>query len=105
MTKRKHIAIDATYRLLLDADNIQIEVLTAIDPTKSPQYDPDKHTDTVRYEWQSIGKYYSSLPQALSGLLEYSIRTGDATTLAEVRYDIAEFRWHVDGLLNTEVSR
>lgn len=105
MTKRKHIAIDATHRLLLDADNIQIEVLTAIDPTKSPQYDPAKHSAEMRYEWQSIGKYYSSLPKALSGLLEYSIRTGDAATLSEVRYDIAEFRQHVDGLINAEVSK
>jgi len=105
MTKRKHIEIDANHRLLLDADNIQIEVLNAIDPTKAPAYDPEKHDAAIRYEWQSIGKYYSSLPKALSGLLEYSIRTGDATTLKEIRYDIAEFRRHVDGLLNTEVAK
>lgn len=104
MTK-KHIEIDAKHRLSLDADNIQIEVLTAIDPTKSPQYDPEKHSAEMRYEWQSIGKYYSSLPKALTGLLEYSIRTGDATTLGEIRYDIAEFRRHVDGLLDGEVAK
>lgn len=105
MTKRKHIAIDDKHRLSLDADNIQIEVLTAIDPTKAPQYDPAKHSAEIRTEWMSIGKYYSSLPKALTGLLEYSIRTGDAETLAEIRYDIAEFRRHVDGLLGAEVAK
>lgn len=102
-TKRT-IAIDEEYRLAFpDLSNITIERLVIIDPTKSPTFDPEKHSKEIRTEWRSINKYYSTIPKALSGLLEYKIRTGDATTLREVLYDIKDFRRHIDGLLGSEV--
>jgi hypothetical protein len=103
---RKTIAIDGTnFRLAFDADNVMIEELISVDPTKAPAFDASKHDATIRQEWRNIGKYFATIPKALTYLLEYKLRTGDATTLAEVRYDIAEFRRHIDGLLDTEVTR
>ncbi len=102
-TKRKTIAIDDEYRLAFpDSDNITIERLVTIDPTKAPAFDPKKHSADLRTEWRSIGKYYATVPKALSGLLEYKIRTGEAASLREVLYEIRDFRRHIDGLLGAE---
>lgn len=104
-TKSKRtIAVNAEYRLAFpDADNIVIERLITVDPTKSPQYDPEKHSGDIRQEWRSIGKYYATIPKALTGLLEYSVRNGQASTLAEVLDEITAFRRHIDALMGVEV--
>ncbi|MGN7387781.1 hypothetical protein [Sporosarcina sp. SAFN-015] len=101
---KRTIAIDAEYRLAFpDADNIVIERLITVDPTKSPAFDPDKHDATIRQEWRSVGKYFATIPRALTFLNEYKIRTGDATTLREVLDELRAFKAHVDALLSAEV--
>ena len=104
-TKQKRtIAINAEYRLAFpDADNIVIERLVSVDPTKSPTFDPAKHNATIRQEWRGLGKYYATIPKALTGLLEYSIRNGQATTLREALDEITAFRRHIDALMGVEV--
>ena len=105
MTKRT-LTINEEYRLIfMDAENIGIERLTPIDPTKAPAFDPEKHSADIRYEWRNLGKNYGTIPKALSGVLEYSIRNGTATLLREVLYEIRDFRAHIDELLGVEVRR
>lgn len=103
-TKEKRtIAINAEYRLSFpDADNIVIERLTTIDPTKSPNFNPDKHSPILRTEWRSIGKYFSTIPKALAGLLEYSLCNGEATTLREILEEVATFRREIDALFGLD---
>ena len=103
MSKRT-IDINAEYRLAFDADNVIIERLVTVDPTKAPAFDPAKQSPEPRQEWRSIGKYYATIPKALSGLLEHSLRNGTATSIREVLVEIDAFRTHIDGLLGAEVE-
>lgn len=100
---KRTIAINESYRLAFDDANIIIERLVTVDPTKSPAFDPTKHSPNIRTEWRSTGKYYATIPKALTALLEYQIRTGEAATLREVLVEIDAFRTHIDGLLGAEV--
>ena len=103
MSKRT-LEINSKYRLAFpDADNIVIERLTTVDPTKAPAFDPTKHSPEIRAEWRSIGKHFGTVPKALTFLNEYLIRTGDAKNLREVLVQIDAFRAHIDGLLGAEV--
>lgn len=104
MTKptKRTIAINADYRLTFDDANVMIERKVTVDPTKAPAFDPSKHDAAIRTEWRNIGKYYATIPAALSGLLEHSIRNGSATTIREVLVEIDEFRRHINGLLGAE---
>src|SRR6185437_12136061 len=102
-SKRRTIAIDSEYRLAFpDADNIVIERLVTVDPTKSPTFDPAKHDATPRQEWRSVGKYFATIPKALTFLNEYKVRTGDAKDFCEVLDEIREFRRHLDDLFGLE---
>lgn len=103
-TKSKRtIAINAEYRLAFpDADNIVIERLISVDPTKAPAFDPLKHSPEIRQEWRSIGKHYATVPKALTGLLEYSLRNGQATTLLELLEEVRSFRRDIDLLFGLE---
>ena len=103
MTTRRTIAINADYRLAFDDANVMIERLTTVDPTKAPAFDPTKHGTELRQEWKSTGKYYATIPKALTALLEQSIRNGESATLREVLVEIDAFRTHINGLLGAEV--
>jgi len=99
MTKRRTIAINNTYRLSIDADNVQIESLNTVDPTKSPAFDPAKHSPDIRAEWKSIGKFFSTVPKALTYLQIHSLGDGEDATLLEILAEVKAFRAHIDGLL------
>lgn len=100
--KRRRIAIDDEYRLLIDADSVMIERLVAIDPTRSPRFDATKDDPTPRQEWRNIEKYYATIPQALDGLKERKLRTGSAADLRELLTEAREFRAHLDALFGLE---
>ncbi|MET3658461.1 hypothetical protein [Sporosarcina psychrophila] len=107
MTKPKRtIAINSDYRLTFDDANVMIERLVTVDPTKAVNW-AEKESEgadpTPRQEWRNTGKYYATIPQALTGLLEHSIRNGEAATLREVLVEIDAFRTHINGLLGAEV--
>lgn len=98
--QRRTIAINEDYRIIfLDADNIGIERIVTVDPTKSPAFDPEKHDAVIRTEWRSTGKHYATVPKALTGLLELSIRSGTAVTLRQLLGEVQAFRAHIDELL------
>lgn len=100
---KRTIAINAEYRLAFpDADNIVIERLVIVDPTRSPNF-KDGDDPTIRTEWRNIGKYFGTVPEALTHLLEHSVRTGQATALHEVLDEITAFRRHIDALLGVGV--
>lgn len=104
MTKTKRtIAVNEEYRLAFpDADNIVIERLVTIDPTKAPAFDPTKHSGDIRQEWRNIGKYYATIPKALAGLLEYSVRNGQATDIREILNEVAAFRREIGALFGLD---
>lgn len=102
MTKRT-IAVNANYRLIADTDNVMIERLVTVDPTKSPAFDATMHSPELRQEWRNIEKYFASIPKALAFLIEYDSRVGADATLGEVLGEIRAFRAHIDVLLGAEV--
>lgn len=102
MTKRL-IEINADYRLAIDTDNIQIERLITVDPTRTVGYDPEKHGTEIRQEWRSIGKFYSSIPAAFEGVLKHALSSGPDTDVRGLLVEIQSFRAHIDGLLGAEL--
>ena len=102
MTKRI-VTITVDYRLSIDTDNIQIECLTQVDPKKSPQYDEDKHGTEIRHEWKTIGKYYGTIPAALSGILEHALRNGEDTDVRGLLVEFDDFRAELRALWSTEM--
>ena len=102
MTKRT-IAINADYRLSIDADNTQIERLITVDPTKSPNYDAEKHGTEIRHEWRSIGKFYASIPAAREGVLKHALSSGPDTDVRGLLVEMQAFRAELRALWSTEV--
>lgn len=102
MTKRT-IEINDDYRLSIDADNIVIERLTTIDPTKSPNYDAAKQSAAIRQEWRSIGKFYSSISAAFEGVLKHALSSGPDTDVRGLLVELQAFRAELRALWSTEV--
>ena len=102
MTKRI-IAINAEYRLAFDADNIQIERLNTVDPTKAPAFDPEKHSPELRTEWKTIGKYYATIPAAFEGVLKHALSSGPDTDVRGLLVELQAFRTELKALWSTGV--
>lgn len=84
--------VDGKWRLKMDDLAIELEEMKKIDPTQSPNFNPEKHSSEIRHEWKSVGKYYSSLERALQGLVELNIRRGEDTDLAGLLADMRQWQ-------------
>ena len=102
MTKRT-IAINAEFRLSIDVDNVQIERLVTVDPTKSPAFNAEKHDAAIRQEWRSIGKFYASIPAALEGVLKHALSSGPDTDVRGLLVELQAFRTELRALWSTEM--
>ena len=102
MTKRL-IEINADYRLAIDTDNIQIERLITVDPTRTVGYDPEKHGTEIRQEWRSIGKYYGTIPAALEGVLSHALRSGLDTDIRGLLVEFQSFRDELTALWRSTI--
>ncbi len=100
---KRIISVNAEYRLALDADNVQVERQATVDPMKSPNYDPAKHSPDLRQEWRSIGKYYATIPAALEGVLAHALRSGADTDVRGLLVELQAFRAELRALWSTEV--
>lgn len=104
MTKRT-IVINADYRLSIDTDNVQIERLITVDPTRTVGYDPEKHGTEIRTEWRSIGKFYASIPAALEGVLKHALSSGPDTDVRGLLVEFQSFRAELRALWSAEDER
>jgi len=100
---KRIITINSDYRLSIDEANVQIERLTTIDPTKSPNYDATKHGTAIRQEWRSIGKFYSSIGAAFEGVLKHALSSGPDTDVRGLLVELQAFRAELRALWITEV--
>lgn len=100
---KRYITINAEYRLAISADNFQIERQVAVDPTKSPAYDPAKHDAEIRHEWKSLDKFYSSIPAAFEGVLKHALSSGPDTDVRGLLVELQSFRTELRALWSTKV--
>ena len=100
---KRIISINAEYRLSIDADNIQIERHATVDPTKSPNYNAEKHGTEIRHEWKTLGKYYATIPQALEGVLQHALRSGPDTDVRGLLVEFQTFRTELNALWGSRV--
>lgn len=84
-----------------DALNIVVERLVEVDPTKSPAFDPEKHSADVRLDWREPS-YYSTVEKALVALPDRVMRNSDAETLAELIDELHELRHEIRRLMRGE---
>ena len=101
VTEQRVIPIDDNFRLTFDSMNVIVQRKRVVDPTKSPSFNPEKHDATIREEWTHEG-YYSSVPKALSGVLDKRMVVGNATTLYEILAEVKAFRSEINALLTLE---
>src|SRR5690606_22201808 len=91
-----------TYRIRnYDSLNIVVERLVEIDPTKSPAFDPDKHSGAIRYEYREP-KYHSTVESALASLVGRAAGDSGAGTLSELVDGITQFKREIRRLMSAE---
>ena len=93
------IEISDKYRITSDAMQIVIQRKHTIDPTKSPAFNPDKHSAEIREEWRDW-KFCGKVSQAIDLMLAQEIRESDATDLRTLRDEISSFRSIVEAQLD-----
>lgn len=94
-----NIEISDKYRITSDAMQIVIQRKHTVDPTKSPAFNPDKHSAALRVEWKDW-KYCGKVSQAIDLMLAQEIRESDATDLRTLRNEISSFRREISAKLD-----
>lgn len=93
-----NIEISGKYRLTSDAMQIVIQRKHTVDPSKAPGFDPTKHSAEKREEWRDW-KYCGKVEQAIDIIASQNVFESDATTLEELRHEIASFRREISDLM------
>ena len=94
-----NIEISGKYRITSDSMQIVIQRKHTIDPTKSPAFNPEKHSAEIREEWRDW-KYCGKVSQALELILRQNILESDAEDLRTLRNEISAFRTIVEAQLD-----
>lgn len=86
-----NIEISDNYRITSDSTQIIVQRKHLVDPTLSPAYDADKHSSETREEWRNW-KYCGKVTQAIEIIARQNVFESDATSLEQLRNEIALFR-------------
>ena len=93
-----NIEINESYRIISDALQIIVQRNHTIDPTKSPAFDPDKHSSEIRTEWKDF-KYCGSVTHACDIILKQRILESDANSIRQLRNEITSFKREISALI------
>lgn len=88
----------ATYRITSDERQVVIQRKHTVDPTKSPAYNPDKHSAALRVEWKDW-KWCGKVTQALELIAQQNVLDSDAMELRLLRNEIVEFKREIRRLM------
>lgn len=94
-----NIEISGKYRITSDSMQIIVQRKHIVDPTKSPLFNPDKHSSEIREEWRDW-KYCGKVSQAIELIARQNVFESDATTLAELLAEIKAFRREINDLVD-----
>lgn len=86
-----NIEISAKYRITSDSTQIIVQRKHLVDPTLSPAFDSGKHSSETREEWRNW-KYCGKVTQAIEIIARQNVFESDATSLEQLRNEIALFR-------------
>lgn len=86
-----NIEISDKYRITSDSTQIIVQRKHLVDPSLSPAYDADKHSSETREEWRNW-KYCGKVTQAIEIIARQNVFESDATSLEQLRNEIALFR-------------
>jgi len=86
-----NIEISDKYRITSDSTQIIVQRKHLVDPTLSPAYDADRHSSETREEWRNW-KYCGKVTQAIDIIARQNVYESDATSLEQLRNEIALFR-------------
>lgn len=86
-----NIVISDCYRITSDSTQIIVQRKHLVDPTLSPAYDAEKHSSEIREEWRNW-KYCGKVTQAIEIIARQNVFESDATSLEQLRNEIALFR-------------
>ena len=84
-----------------DSLAVIVERQVTVDPTKSPAFDPAKHSVAPRKEWREP-KYYSTVEAALKSLADRYARNSEAETLAELLGELRDFKREISAQMGAE---
>lgn len=94
-----NIEISGKYRLTSDSMQIIVQRKHTVDPTKSPAFNPEKHSAELREEWREW-KYCGKPSQALELIARQNVLESDATSLGELLNEIQSFRREISDLID-----
>lgn len=86
-----NIEIADKYRITSDEMQIVIQRKHTVNPTLSPAFDATKHSSALREEWRNW-KYCGKVSQAIELIARQNVLESDATTLEQLRSEIASFK-------------
>lgn len=86
-----NIEISDKYRITSDEMQIIVQRKHTVDPTKAPNFDATKHSSALREEWRNW-KYCGKVSQAIEVIVNQNVLESDATTLEQLRSEIASFK-------------
>lgn len=84
-------------QILLRADSLNYELCKKRTRT-------DEKTGASNDEWMPV-KFFASLPQALSRVLDLKVRASDATTIKELAADLESARMEIMSAWSTEAIK
>lgn len=93
------IEISGKYRITSDDMQIIIKRKYTVDPTKSPNFNAEKHSAEIREEWRDW-KWCGKVSQAIEIILGQNIRESDARALRTLRNEISSFRREISAQLD-----
>lgn len=79
------------YRIRSDGTAYTVFKLKEIDPTKSPSFKEGASTEKYK-KWDSLGKYASTVPNAINIIIADCIHNSDAKDIKELRAFVKELR-------------
>ena len=93
-----NIEINDSFLITSDSLQIVIKRKHTIDPTKSPTFNPEKHSADLRTEWREW-KFCGSIATACDVILKQRILESDASSLRQLRDEISTFRRDISDLI------
>ena len=86
-----NLEISGKYRITSDEMQIIVQRKHTVNPTLSPAFDATKHSSEIREEWRNW-KYCGKVSQAIELIARQNVLESDATTLEQLRIEIASFK-------------
>lgn len=100
-----NVELNEDYRLVSDGRQYILLRRHIVDPTKSPTYDPDKHSDELRESWREEAYYplrSSGLVAAVERVVMKKVAVAGEVSISELIRTIHELRREISDKISAK---